>query len=60
VEKGAASIEVIDGSRGAVNSLGVGDRLGCNECKELLESEQWLALQNSKYKSRGCEDYILS
>jgi hypothetical protein len=30
-------------SRG-VDSVGLGDRRGCDECKELLESEQWLAL----------------
>jgi hypothetical protein len=29
---------------GAVDSVGLGDRRGCDECKELLESEQWLAL----------------
>jgi hypothetical protein len=28
----------------AVDSVGLGDRRGCDECKELLESEQWLAL----------------
>jgi hypothetical protein len=28
----------------AVNSVGLGDRRGCDECKELLENEQWLAL----------------
>jgi hypothetical protein len=27
-----------------VDSVGLGDRRGCDECKELLESEQWLAL----------------
>jgi hypothetical protein len=27
-----------------VNSVGLGDRRGCDECKELLDSEQWLAL----------------
>jgi hypothetical protein len=27
-----------------VDSVGSGDRRGCDECKELLESEQWLAL----------------
>jgi hypothetical protein len=30
--------------RRCVNSVGLGDRRGCDECKELLESEQWLAL----------------
>jgi hypothetical protein len=28
----------------AVDSVGLGDIRGCDECKELLESEQWLAL----------------
>jgi hypothetical protein len=28
----------------SVDSVGLGDRRGCDECKELLESEQWLAL----------------
>jgi hypothetical protein len=28
----------------AVDSVGLGDRRGCDECKELLESEQWLTL----------------
>jgi DDE superfamily endonuclease len=27
-----------------VDSVGLGDRRGCDKCKELLESEQWLAL----------------
>jgi hypothetical protein len=27
-----------------VDSVGLGDRRGFDECKELLESEQWLAL----------------
>jgi hypothetical protein len=27
-----------------VDSVGLGDIRGCDECKELLESEQWLAL----------------
>jgi hypothetical protein len=27
-----------------VDSVGLGDRRGCDECKELLEIEQWLAL----------------
>jgi hypothetical protein len=27
-----------------VDSVGLGDRRGCDECKELLEREQWLAL----------------
>jgi hypothetical protein len=27
-----------------VDSVGLGDRRGCNEGKELLEREQWLAL----------------
>jgi hypothetical protein len=27
-----------------VDSIGLGDRRGCDECKELLESEQWLAI----------------
>jgi hypothetical protein len=27
-----------------VNSVGLEDRRGCDECKELLEREQWLAL----------------
>jgi hypothetical protein len=27
-----------------VDSVGLGDRRGCDECKALLESEQWLAL----------------
>jgi hypothetical protein len=31
-------------SRAPVDSVGLGDRRGCDECKELLESEQWLAL----------------
>jgi hypothetical protein len=43
-----------------VDSVGLGDRRGCDECKELLESEQWLALWNSEYKARRGEDYILS
>jgi hypothetical protein len=30
--------------RGNVDSVGLGDRRGCEERKELLESEQWLAL----------------
>jgi hypothetical protein len=29
---------------GVVDSVGLGDRRVCNECEELLESEQWLAL----------------
>jgi hypothetical protein len=29
---------------GGVDSVGLGDRRGCDECKELLESEQWFAL----------------
>jgi hypothetical protein len=28
----------------AVDSVGLGDRRGCDECKELLESEQWFDL----------------
>jgi hypothetical protein len=27
-----------------VDSVGLGDRRGCDKCKELLESEQWLPL----------------
>jgi hypothetical protein len=30
--------------RDGVNSVGLGDRRGCDEGEELLESEQWLAL----------------
>jgi hypothetical protein len=29
---------------GTVDSVGLGDRRGCDECKELLEREQCLAL----------------
>jgi hypothetical protein len=33
----------------------VGDRRGCDESEELLESKQLHALQNSKSKARGVE-----
>jgi hypothetical protein len=39
--KGAAAMAL---SFVVVDSVGLGDRRGHDECKELLESEQWLAL----------------
>jgi Aspartyl protease len=33
-----------------VDSVGLGDRRGCDECKELLESEQWLAYRTVSIK----------
>jgi hypothetical protein len=32
------------GMLASVDSVGLGDRRGCDECEELLETEQWLAL----------------
>jgi hypothetical protein len=40
----AASQPVTGVMRSAVDSVGLGDRRGGDECKGLLESEQWLAL----------------